>query len=130
MTVFDTDVLIDAMKGVRAAANGLRRAARRREFAVTCVQVFELHQGVRSKPERHDVEALLGVARILPIDAAAAVIAGACGSELRRARNSIPAADLLTAGVCIARRTSLCTRNVRHFSRIAGLRIVSQVEEE
>ena len=43
-------------------------------------------------------------------------------SELRRVGNLIPDMDLLIAATALHHDVTLVTRNLRHFSRIAGLR--------
>jgi hypothetical protein len=53
--------------------------------------------------------------RILPFDQSAARSAGAIAARRRRAGRPVEIRDALIAGVVVARKASLATRNVKHF---------------
>jgi tRNA(fMet)-specific endonuclease VapC len=71
-------------------------------------------------------EDLLAQIQILPFD----VKAGKNFDQLRAntGLRKIGRADLLIASICLAERAVLVTRNVRHFQRIPGLRVVNWVD--
>jgi tRNA(fMet)-specific endonuclease VapC len=62
--------------------------------------------------------------RTLPLDGAAALLAGEVYSRLERSGNRIGVPDALIAGVCLRFDLPLATRNVRHFGRVPRLRLV------
>ncbi|MBA3588627.1 MAG: type II toxin-antitoxin system VapC family toxin, partial [Methylibium sp.] len=53
--------------------------------------------------------------RILPFDAEAAAQAALIGAARQRAGRPVDVRDTQIAGIAIARRATLATRNVRHF---------------
>jgi tRNA(fMet)-specific endonuclease VapC len=123
MIIADTDVLIDAMRGVSPARERIALELRAGTLATTSVTAFELASGARRDAQRRTVEQLLRALSIIPLDAAAARDA----AELRRALEAqdaaIGMADCLIAGICRTRAAILLTRNRRHFERVPGLRL-------
>jgi predicted nucleic acid-binding protein len=84
--------------------------------------VATVHPGRRSvTPER--IGRLLS-ARTLPLDHAAALIAGEVYVRLRGLGLDIGVKDSLLAGTCLRFDLPLATRNVRHFARVEGLRLI------
>ena len=63
-------------------------------------------------------------AKTLPLDLLAAMHAGDIYSRLRASGLEIGVNDSLQAGVCRRFDIPLCTGNVRHFERVAGLQLV------
>jgi hypothetical protein len=53
--------------------------------------------------------------RVLPFDQAAALAAGAIAAEQRRAGHPVEIRDVEIAGIAVARKATLATRNTRHF---------------
>lgn len=91
----------------------------------TAITVFEVQFGlallVPSRRRRQLEEAFARALeedleqRILPFDQSAARSAGAIAARRRRAGRSVEIRDALIAGVVVARKASLATRNVKHF---------------
>jgi tRNA(fMet)-specific endonuclease VapC len=119
--VADTDVLIDALAGVNPER--VRLELRRRSLAVAAVSAFELWRGARTRLARAQVGELLSMLQVLPFDAKAAELAGAAYRELAGHGEVIGKADLYVAGICLAARLPLLTRNQREFERVRGLRL-------
>jgi predicted nucleic acid-binding protein len=119
--VADTDVLIDALAGVNPER--VRLELRRRGLAAAAVSAYELWRGARTKHARAQVGELLSMLQVLPFDAKAAQLAGAAYRELAGEGQAIGKADLYIAGVCLAERLPLLTRNRREFERVRGLRL-------
>ena len=61
--------------------------------------------------------------RVLPFDSAAAHAAGRIAAERRRSGRAVEIRDLQIAGIAVARKASVATRNVRHFQGL-GLTII------
>ena len=57
--------------------------------------------------------------RVLPFDDAAAIEAAALAAQRQRAGRPMDFRDTQIAGIALARRATLATRNVRHFADLA-----------
>jgi predicted nucleic acid-binding protein len=53
--------------------------------------------------------------RVIPFDVAAAQAAGRIGAARRQLGRTIEVRDVQIAGIAIARKATICTRNIRHF---------------
>jgi len=89
--------------------------------------MFELWRGVHlaaeSPPEAERVANLLAAFPSAPFDATAAARAGEVDARLLREGAPIDPEDAMIAGIALALGDVVLTRNVRHFSRITGLRL-------
>lgn len=105
----DSDVLIDHLRGaVRFnAPSGAR---------VYCSVVTRAELLAGPAAHESDVRALLGGMRELPVTSEVAEAAG-----LIRRETKIGLPDALIAATALAHGLHLMTRNVRDFSRVAGL---------
>jgi predicted nucleic acid-binding protein len=91
----------------------------------TAITVFEVQFGLallRPTRRRRQLEEAFALAleedlgdRILPFDQSAARSAGAMAAKRQRAGRSMEIRDTLIAGIVVARKASLATRNRRHF---------------
>jgi len=91
----------------------------------TSVTVFEVRMGLEllaASRRRRTLEEAFAKAleedfdgRVLPFDSAAAQAAGRIAAERRRAGRSIEIRDVQIAGIAVARKAAIATRNVRHF---------------
>lgn len=117
----DADALLDrAGTGAHAAVVDLMR---RRRLAVPSVVVFEALREAGNDRDR--VERVLRGARIYPLHEQAARRAAELHAELKREGRTLHERDTLIAGTCLAFGLSLLTRNVRHFGRVRGLRLLA-----
>jgi toxin FitB len=92
----------------------------------TSITVFEVKTGLHLLPpgrRREDLErafdALLADdldGRIQSFDTAAAVAAGEIAAERQHAGRTLEIRDVQIAGIAVARRAQLATRNTRHFA--------------
>lgn len=124
LTVADTDVLIDALRGREPSASRVRAGLLDGSLHTTAVNAFELLSGARTPDERDAVDRLLGAMTILPLDAVAAEHAATARRSLEAAGNTIGMGDFLIVGICLGRSATLLTRNRRHFDRVDGLVVV------
>jgi predicted nucleic acid-binding protein len=91
----------------------------------TSVTVFELRVGVAIMPVGRRRVAMTAIAdriidtiiegRILPFDVPAAEASATLAAERRQLGRPGELRDTMIAGVAIAHRTTLATRNIRHF---------------
>jgi tRNA(fMet)-specific endonuclease VapC len=107
-------------RGPGAGAVGSWLAARR--LRLSAVTAFEIRLGSDFERRRPAILRLLGHA--LPLDPVAALIGGEVLASLRAEGRTIDRADALQSGICIRFDLPLATRNVRHFDRVPGLRLV------
>ena len=61
---------------------------------------------------------------LLPLDDATMEVFARIRADLRRQGQLIPDLDLLIAATAIHHEITLLTRNVRHFARIPGLKLI------
>lgn len=99
----------------------------------TAVTVFEIRTGIdllapsrRRRRLETAFERLLAEdldGRVLSFDAAAADAAGTLAARQQQAGRSVEIRDAQIAGIALARRATLATGNIRHFTDL-GLRLV------
>ena len=96
-----------------------------REHATSAITVGELVYGAHRSPQRDRFLALIEqlVPPALPFDEAAARVYGRIRSELERTGQRVAEPDLRIAAIALSRELTLVTGNVRHFSRVPGLRV-------
>ncbi|NJD77057.1 MAG: type II toxin-antitoxin system VapC family toxin [Candidatus Methanoperedens sp.] len=123
MTVLDTNFLIDLLRnkaGISEAADSLK------DPKTTAINAFELYYGARrsAKPEKAvlEVSNLLNSIDVLEFDHSAAQKAGDIHANLMNSGNPIDIMDVLIAGIVLANKEELMTRDIEHFDRIKGLR--------
>ncbi|MEM7244094.1 MAG: type II toxin-antitoxin system VapC family toxin [Acidobacteriota bacterium] len=127
--LLDTDTCSYIMKRTHPTLLDRIREFAPGELKLSSISVYELEYGVR-RSNRHEqltrvVEGFLANVEVLPLDAAAALEAGAIRAELAAAGSPIGAYDLLIAGHCRALGATLITNNVREFSRVDALTVES-----
>lgn len=117
--MFDTDVLIWALRGKRSAASLVNAHQPRLVSAIT---YMELVRGARNKQEALGIRDLLNSLgfRILPLDPKITERAITYMEEHALA-SSLGIADALIAATAVQSDESLCTANVKHFRVINGL---------
>lgn len=118
LTVLDTTVLIDLLRGHAPARDYLAGLERR----LVCSEVTrtEIIQGLRSN-ERGAAERAFGVVRWVSVDESIARRAGALGRRWRRSHRSLALADLVIAATAQELGAELATSNLRHFPMFPGL---------
>ncbi|HVT57994.1 MAG TPA: type II toxin-antitoxin system VapC family toxin [Thermoanaerobaculia bacterium] len=99
----------------------------------TSVTVFEVRLGLellaagrrRRVLEEAFARALEGdfENRVLSFDAAAAQVAGRLAAQQRRSGHPVEIRDVQIAGIAVARKATLATRNLRHFEGL-GLKLI------
>ena len=129
-TLLDTDILSEVLRGVNPAVS--RRAAAYLQehgpFTTSVVTLVEVVSGLRraARPERlADVLSRLKSMEILPLDVAAAELAGNIHADLTKRGRPIGLADVLIAAIAIQNSLTLCTGNTAHFAFVqdAGYRL-------
>ncbi len=120
--IFDTDVVVWALRGNLKAAHAINDAANR---ALSIVSLMELLQGARSKLEARQIQQFLRQLRfrVLPLSEPIGSAAAAVISQ-HALTHGIQVADALIAASALEWDDSLCTGNIKHFRPIRGLSVV------
>lgn len=124
----DTNILIDYLKGREPGANSLERALSEHRCAITAITHYELLYGMARARHSIGEEQLMEVFSVLPFDENASSIAAALHADLIRRNQDIGVKDVLIAAICLNCKLPLLTANLKHFSRVAGLSIISPHE--
>ena len=133
--LFDTDAISELLKP-RPASGYVRwlAAVPREEQFTSAVVVGELYKGAfRSSAIARHLENIdkrvLPAVTVLSYDAPAARVYGEIRARLEGAGRPLPDADLQIAATALLHDLELVTGNLRHFSRVPGLRISSALAE-
>jgi len=120
MKLFDTDVLIEHLKGNQSATTLLLDAAANREAACSVLTRFELLAGMGSN-ERSKIRGLVDSMDNIDTSADIADRAGEWARTYRRSHESISAIDYLIAATAEVHGADLLTNNVKHFPMFPDL---------
>lgn len=123
LTITDTDILIDAGRGISDAVDFLKLRESSSSLAISVVTHMELTVGCRNKTEQRDLAKFLRRFRILKIDSAISDSA----IELLQQYNlshGLLIADALIAATALTLAEPLATKNQRDFRFITGLNLV------
>jgi predicted nucleic acid-binding protein len=118
LTIVDTSVLIDVLRGHAAARDYLASVPHR--LIASEVTRVELLRGIRSG-ERAAVESLCRALAWVGVDEAISRRAGQLGRDWRRSHAGISLADLVIAATALESGAGLATMNVRHFPMFPDL---------
>jgi len=124
MFLLDTNTLLDFFKGHRKVADHLFALAPG-EVAISSITLYEIEVGIAQSTQpgkrRTQFETFLEAVSVLPFDRAGARAAATLRAGIERRGLPIGPLDNLIAGVALAHRATLVTRNTREFSRLPGL---------
>lgn len=123
MTVLDTDFLISILRGKDTSEITVDMIG---DPKTTTINVFELYYGAKHSTKSEEVlvetNSLLKSVDILGFDRHAALMAADIHAKLMNSGKSLDIQDVLIAGIVMANKEEILTRNTEHFSRIEGLR--------
>lgn len=134
MILLDTNVLSALMRSEpEAIVVDWLDAQPSESIWTTSVTVFEIRTGLEFLPSsrrRRNLEATFERVlsedldqRVLAFDVAAADAAGALVARRQRAGKAVEIRDAQIAGIALARKAPVATRNVRHFTDL-GVRLI------
>jgi predicted nucleic acid-binding protein len=122
--IIDTDILIDAFRGDRAATAYLRRHTAHGVIGVSTITHLELLVGCRNLIEQRRIERFLQRFEAVMVNEETSVTA----VELMRTyrlSHGLLLADALIAATALSRSKPLATKNYRDFRFIVGLDLVA-----
>jgi predicted nucleic acid-binding protein len=120
MKLFDTDVLIEHLKGDQSATVLLLDASGVGQAACSVLTRFELLAGMRSQ-ERSDIRSLLDSLVNLDASVDIATRAGEWARTYRRSHEGVSPIDYLIAATAEIHGADLLTQNVKHFPMFPDL---------
>jgi predicted nucleic acid-binding protein len=123
LVIADTDVIIDFFAGREPFATKFTALVDNNGLALTSITVFELYAGVTGSKRLKQIDDLISLLPVYPLDKIDAAVAAKIYGDLKKAGQLIGPQDILIAGICIAHDLPLITRNTEHFSRIKQLKL-------
>ena len=123
--MLDTDSVSFALRGQGRVAERVVQH-RPQELCVSAITMAELRYGadlLNSSKMHVAIDQFLRNIEIFPFDESCAKCYGIIGSELARRGTPIGDFDVQIAAHAIAIDATLVTNNVKHFARVAGLRV-------
>lgn len=122
--IADTNIVIDFLRGAGPGSAFLEEGLRARRVLFTAITAFELRLGRDYPARRRRIELMLR-GKTLPLDVTAGLSAGEVYVGLADSGVKIDMKDAMIAGICRRNDLPLATRNVGHFERVPGLRLVT-----
>jgi predicted nucleic acid-binding protein len=123
LVIADTDVIIDFFAGREPFATKFTALVDNNGLALTSITVFELYAGVTGSKRLKQIDDLISLLPVYPLDKIDAAVAAKIYGDLKKAGQLIGPQDILIAGICIAHDLPLITRNTEHFSRLKQLKL-------
>lgn len=122
MTVFDTDIIVDFLKGRQEAVDYFLNIPRHLRYT-TIVNVIELYQGAQDKKSLNSLkrfvrDTFIGVLTLSPASSNIAVQL----VEEHALRTGLRLADALVAAIALQENALLLSGNEKHFKAITNLR--------
>ena len=124
--LLDTNVVSDLVRQPRGGVAQRIRQVGEANVCTSIVVAAELRFGAVKKGSPRltaQVEAVLGVLEVLPLEPPADAVYGSLRARLERLGQPIGGNDLLIAAQTVALGCTLVTDNEREFTRIAELRV-------
>lgn len=120
----DTDIVIDYLRGRNENQEILPILIGKYEVFISPVSIYELYYGGYYSGKLKPVEDVL--AKLIPIDRTPedSKKAAQIHVTLSRSGETLNVKDVLIAGPCLSRSIPLITRNISHFRKIKGLKVI------
>ena len=132
MYLLDTDIVIYSLKGHPAVKKNLERNLHA-ALKISIVTLMELYYGAyKSKKVTSNlgkIKTIEDAVEIIPIGRESAEVFAMLKADLEKAGTPLDDFDLILAACALANDLVLVTNNVKHFERIAGLRLTNWAQE-
>ena len=129
MICMDSDFMISILRGnEEAKIKAKQMEEESRGITTTAINALEIYigivavDGVTGKRVEKTREFLTNIP-ILPLDGNAAERTAYILNTLKKHGKEIGLKDSMIAGIVIENKVSILTRNIKHFERVAGLKI-------
>jgi len=130
--LLDTNILSSLIRDPQGRIAERIKVVGDRAICTSIVVAAELRYGAAKKDSprlTEQVEAVLGVIEILPLELPADEIYGSIRTQLELAGTPIGGNDLIIAAHAITLDLTLVSDNEREFARVAGLRIENWLKD-
>jgi len=129
-TIIDTDILIDFLRNQEKVIEFITQLEKKKTLlTTTAINAFELYYGAhKSKQSAQTLQAtkkLLHRLLLLPLTLQSAQRAGYIYSEFELEGHPIGLRDTFIAAIALTRKCSVTTRNIEHFQRVKGLKVIT-----
>ena len=127
MVVLDTDILVAFLRNKTEAVEFVTELQKKNaSLSTTTVNAFELFEGALISTNKDNVKKAENALRSIgsySFNGPASWKAAEISSELIKKGEPLDFQDIAIASIAIVNGESIVTRNVKHFSRIKGLKI-------
>ena len=127
--LLDSDACVAFLNGGSVAVRGRWLDAGPSDIATCSVVKAELLAGAWKSRDPlamcGRIERMLGPMRSLAFDDRAAEVYGEIAAHLERHGNPIQVPDAMIAAIALCHDLTVVTRNVKHFRRVKGVRVVA-----
>lgn len=120
----DTDICVDFLRKKGQGFRLLVKAINESDPCITAITVFELYLGHIKMKRKDSIEGFIAQFNILSFDFPASKAAARIQAELDEKGKGIGIPDTLVAGICVTNNIPLLTLNIKHFSRVNGLKLI------
>jgi len=117
--LFDTDVLIDYLRGQRKAVAFVNAHADR--IVLSSIVVAELYAGVKGDAEQAALENFVSLFRVAPVSSEIAKAGGLYKRDYGKS-HGVGLADAILAATAEVENAALKTLNIKHYPMLKGLR--------
>jgi predicted nucleic acid-binding protein len=127
----DTDILIDYMRKPSDAVKRIMKGVLERKVSIctTSVNTFEIWLGAHLAPKQaeliEETEDFIEQLEVVNFDYESSLEAGRVMAGLRKRGQIIEIRDLFVGCICKASDQTLVTRNMKHYKRIHGLKVLT-----
>lgn len=110
MTMYDTNIMIDYLRGKDEAAEIIRNSTDEKGISISSISCYELLAGAKGN-EEEALESLFGRITVHPLDLKAARKASSLHKRLRKTGNELSAADMFIVAIAEANDEILVTQD-------------------
>jgi len=120
--LIDSDILIDYLRGFSDSRDFLFDLKRKGILIISTINIVEIYSGkeIKNRKKKEIIDRFLSEFEIISLEENLAKEAGRI-----RMTYQIPFADAIIAASAIKSKSFLATRNIKHFSKVKNLKIIS-----
>ena len=127
MNCIDSDFAITILKGNQSAKELLTTLESEGDIFITSVSIFEITYITKeiSKKKEKSLMNLIDTLKVIPLEKNSALLASKIGRKLAKEGKMVHPMDLMIGAMALQNKMPLVTNNVKHFSRIKGLEVIT-----
>ncbi|MGY3213678.1 type II toxin-antitoxin system VapC family toxin [Mucilaginibacter sp. HD30] len=122
--VIDTNIFIDYLRAKDKTATKLYQLSVSTELFISSISLYELYMGATTIDKEQHMKTLTEGFTILPFTNHVAIKSAKIYQQLKAKNQMIEFRDIFIAATCIVNDLPIVTLNIKHFDRIAELRIM------